>query len=158
MNKTSVTMNKDREILTERIFEAPRERIFDAMTNPELIPLWWGPRELSMVVDKMEVEVGGAWRFVNHNADGTENGFRGTYREISPPERIVQTFEWEGMPGHVVVETATLEDLGERTKLTIVSLFHTTEERDGMLKSEMELGVNQSYAALDRVLEQLKEG
>jgi uncharacterized protein YndB with AHSA1/START domain len=151
-NKTILTTPGDREIVTERIFEASRERVFDAMTNPELIPLWWGPREMAVIVDKMEVVVGGAWRFVNHNDDGTENGFRGTYREISPPERIVQTFEWEGMPGHVVIETATLEDLGVRTKLTIVSLFHTTEERDGMFNSGMERGVSESHSRLDELL------
>ena len=72
---------------------------------------------------------------------------------MTPPTRIVQTFEWDGMPGYVVVNTATFEDLGDgRTKVVTLSLFHTTEERDGMLKSGMEHGLNQSYAALDRLL------
>jgi uncharacterized protein YndB with AHSA1/START domain len=148
---TRVTTPTDREIRTERIFNAPRERVFAAMTDPELIPKWWGPREMDTVVDVMDVRPGGQWRFV-HTAPGQETAFRGTYREITPPERIVQTFEWEGMPGHVLVETATLEDLGDRTKLTTVSLFHTTEERDGMLASGMESGLSESHQRLDEVL------
>ena len=84
------------------------------------------------------------------------HGFEGRYREISPPERVVQTFEWDGMPGHVIVETMTLEDLGDgRTKLVNVSLFHTNQERDGMLNSGMEGGMNESYAALDKLLARL---
>ena len=66
----------------------------------------------------MDVRTGGSWRFVIRNPDGSETGFRGTYREVTPPERIVQTFEWEGMPGHVSVETAVFEDLGDRTRVT----------------------------------------
>jgi uncharacterized protein YndB with AHSA1/START domain len=89
---------------------------------------------------------------VLRNADGSETAFRGTYREVTPPERIVQTFEWEGMPGYVSVETATFEDLGDRTKVTTVSIFHATEERDGMLESGMERGLNETYARLDAVL------
>ena len=103
----------------------------------------------------MDVRPGGRWRFVGRDADGSENAFRGVYREVTPPERIVQTFEWEGMPGYVCVETATFEDLGDRTKVTTVSLFHTTEERDGMLGSGMESGLNETYARLDELLARL---
>jgi len=93
---------------------------------------------------------------VEHSPDGV-HGFEGRYREVTPPERIVQTFEWDGMPGYVAVETAVFEDLGDgRTRVVSTSLFHTTEERDGMLKSGMEGGLSQSYAALDRLLETLR--
>jgi uncharacterized protein YndB with AHSA1/START domain len=151
----TLTTPTDREIHVERVFDAPRDRVFAAFTDPELIPEWWGPRETTTVVDEMDVRPGGSWRFVMRNADGSEDGFRGTYREVTPPERIVQTFEWEGMPGHVSVETATFEDLGERTKVTTTSLFHTTEERDGMLESGMERGMNETYARLDELLARL---
>jgi uncharacterized protein YndB with AHSA1/START domain len=147
-----VTTPADREIRIERVFNAPRDRVFAVYTDPQLIPEWWGPRGTTAVVDRMEVRPGGSWRFVVRNQDGSEDGFRGTYREITPPERIVQTFEWEGMPGHVAVETATFEDLGDSTKVTTTSLFHTTEERDGMLASGMEQGMNETYARLDEVL------
>jgi len=91
-------------------------------------------------------------RFVIRNSDGSETGFRGVYREVAPPERLVQTFEWEGMPGHVSVDTATFEDLGERTKVVSDSIFHTTEERDGMIESGMEGGLNDTYDRLEEVL------
>ena len=154
----TITTPTDREIHIERVFEAPRDRVFAAFTDPELIPAWWGPRDTTTVVDQMDVRAGGSWRFVIRNVDGSETGFRGTYREVTPPERIVQTFEWEGMPGHVSVETATFEDLGDRTKVTTVSLFHTPEERDGMLGSGMEGGMNETYARLDELLARLASG
>jgi len=149
---TVLTTPSNREIVTERVFDAPRDRVWAAYTDPELIPQWWGPRDAAVTVDKMDVQPGGAWRFVHTDAEGNELGFRGTYREVTPPERIVQTFEWEGMPGHVIVETLTLEDLGGRTKVTGVSLFHTTEERDGMLASGMERGLTETHERLDELL------
>jgi uncharacterized protein YndB with AHSA1/START domain len=147
----------DRQIRIERVFDAPRERVWRALTEPELIAQWWG-RGRKVVVERMEVERGGHWRFVVHGMHGTEgvNGFEGRYREVVAPERLVWTFEWDGMPGHVAVETLELIDLGDgRTKLINTSLFHTTEERDGMLHSGMEAGINDSHAALDRLLETL---
>ena len=146
-----ITTPSEREIRIERIFNAPRERVWKALTNPELVAQWWG-RGNKLVIERMELKRGGHWRFVEHAPSG-QHGFEGRYREVTPPSRVVQTFEWDGMPGHVVIETMELEDLGDgRTKLVNVSLFHTTEERDGMLKSGMEQGLNQSYAALDKLL------
>lgn len=148
----TVTTPTDREVRIERVFDAPRERVFAAFTDPKLIPEWWGPRGRTTIVDEMDVRPGGAWRFRIDQADGAETAFRGTYREVAAPERIVQTFEWEGMPGHVAVETTTFEDLGGRTRLTSTSLFHTTEERDGMLSSGLERGTNEMYSRLDELL------
>ena len=147
-----VTTPSEREIHAERVFDAPRDRVFAAFSDRELIPEWFGPRGTTTVVDKMDFRAGGSWRFVSRNPDGSETAFRGTYREVSPPERIVQTFEWEGLPGHVSVESATFEDLGRRTRVTTTSLFHTPEERDGMLESGMEGGMNEAYARLDDLL------
>ena len=145
-----VTTPSDREIRTERIVNASRERVWRAFTDPGQVTQWWG-RGHKLVIEKMEVERGGHWRFVEHGPEGI-NGFEGRYREVSPMERVVQTFEWDGMPGHVIIETMVLEDLGERTRIVTTSLFHTTEERDGFLNSGMEQGMNESYAALDRLL------
>jgi uncharacterized protein YndB with AHSA1/START domain len=151
----SITTPSDREILIERVFDAPRDLVWRAFTEPDLVAKWWG-RGNKLVIERMEVERGGHWRFVEHSAEG-EHGFEGRFREVTPPERIVQTFEWDGMPGYVAVNTATFEDLGDgRTKVVTTSLFHTPEERDGMLASGMEGGLSQSYAALDRLLETLK--
>jgi uncharacterized protein YndB with AHSA1/START domain len=148
----TVTLPAEREIHVERIFEAPRERVFAAYTDPELIPQWWGPRETTTVVDELDATAGGRWRFVSRNPDGSETGFRGVFREVTPPERIVQTFEWEGMPGHVSVDTAVFEDLGDRTRVVSMSVFHAQEERDGMIDAGMERGMNESYARLDELL------
>jgi uncharacterized protein YndB with AHSA1/START domain len=143
----------DREVRIERIFNAPRDRVFALMTDPELIPQWWGPRSTSATVDCMDVRTGGRWRFSVIDSDGRETGFQGAYREVTPPERIVQTFEWEGMAGHVSVETATFEDLGDgRTRMVSVSVFHTGEERDGMLSSGMESGMQETYERFDELL------
>jgi uncharacterized protein YndB with AHSA1/START domain len=150
--KATVTTPTDREIHIERTFDAPRDRVFEAYTDPKLIPEWWGPHGTTTIVDQMDVKAGGSWRIVSRESDGSETAFRGTYREVSPPERIVQTFEWEGMPGHVSVETATFEDLGDRTKVVTTSLFHTPQERDGMLQSGMEKGMNETYDRLDALL------
>jgi uncharacterized protein YndB with AHSA1/START domain len=146
-----VTTPTDRTIRIERVVDAPREKVWRAISDPKLIAQWWG-RGNKLVVEKFEFEKGGHWRFVEHS-DGGQHGFEGRYREITPKERIVQTFEWDGMPGYVIVETMNLIDLGDgRTKFENVSLFHTTEERDGFLQSGMEGGMNESFAALDRVL------
>ena len=148
----TVTTPTDTEMHIERIFDAPRERVFAAYTDPELIPQWYGPRDTTTIVDKMDVEPGGSWRFVVRMPDGSETAFRGTFREIVPPERLVQTWEWEGMPGHVSVEIAELEDLGDgRTKFVGTTLFHTKEERDGMLES-MQGGIDETWERLDELL------
>jgi uncharacterized protein YndB with AHSA1/START domain len=147
---SKVTTPSDREIRTERIFNAPRDRVWQAFTDPAQVAQWWG-RGNKLVIERMEVERGGHWRFVEHGPEGI-SGFEGRYREVTPKDRISQTFEWDGMPGHVIVETVTFEDLGERTRIVTNSLFHTTEDRDGMLNSGMEQGMNESYAALDRLL------
>ncbi len=148
----TVTTPTEREIRIERVFDAARDRVFAAYTDPELIPEWWGPRGTTAVVEQMDLRRGGSWRFVIRNSDGSETAFHGTYREVTPPERIVQTFEWEGMPGQVSVETASFEVVGDRTKVTTTSIFHTSEERDGMLGSGMERGMNETYARLDELL------
>jgi uncharacterized protein YndB with AHSA1/START domain len=151
---SKVTTPTDREIRVERIFDAPRDRVWRAFTEPELVAQWWG-RGNELVVERLELERGGHWRFVEHGPDGV-HGFEGRFREVTPPERIEMTFEWDGMPGHVVIDTSTFEDLGDgRTKLVSTSLFFTTEERDGMLNMGMEQGMNESYAALDRLLARL---
>jgi len=155
MGLATLSTPADREIRIERIFNAPRERVWRAFTDPELLAQWWG-RGNRLDIERHEVERGGHWRFVEHGPEGV-SGFEGRYREVTPPERIVQTFEWDGMPGYVAINTATFEDLGDgRTRVVTTSLFHTTEERDGMLSSGMERGLSQSYAALDRLLAKLR--
>ena len=146
-----LTTPSDREIRIERIFNAPRDRVWRAYTEPEQIAQWWA-RGKQVVIERMEVRRGGHWRFVVQNPGGVQ-GFEGRYREVTPPERIVWTAEWDGMPGYVAVDTVTFEDLGDgRTRMVNTSLFFTKEDRDGCLQSPMEQGLNESYAALDTLL------
>jgi uncharacterized protein YndB with AHSA1/START domain len=151
---TKVTLPSDLEILITREFDAPREVVFKAMTDPDLIPRWWGPRGYTTTVDKMDVRPGGAWRFVTREPDGSESGFRGEYREIVSNERIVQTFEWEPMAGHISVETAEFTDHDGRTLLTNRTRFSSKEDRDGMIQSGMEKGLRETH---DRFAELLTE-
>jgi uncharacterized protein YndB with AHSA1/START domain len=148
----TLTTPTDRTIRVERIFDTTRDRVWRAFTEPELIAQWWG-RGNKLVIERMEVERGGHWRFVEHTPTGETHGFEGRYREVTPKDRISRTFEWDGMPGYTILETAEFTDLGDgRTRLVSTALFFSAEERDGMLNSGMEGGMAESYAALDRVL------
>ena len=154
--KAEIRKEGDREIHIERVFDAPRELVFKAFTDPDLIPQWWGPRDTETVVDEMDCRTGGDWRFVHRNSDGSETAFRGTFREVTGPERVAWTFEWDGMPGYVSVDITEFEDLGDQTRVRTRSLFHLPEERDGMLEAGMESGMQESYDRLDEVLERLR--
>ena len=155
---TKVTLPSDLEIHVTREFDGPRDVVFKAMTDPKLIPQWWGPRRDTITVDKMEVRPGGKWRFVATQPDGSTYAFRGEYREIIPGEKIVQTFEFEPMAGHISVETATLTDLpGGRTLFTTRSVFTSKEDRDGMVQSGMESGLRETYERFDELLASLKK-
>jgi uncharacterized protein YndB with AHSA1/START domain len=151
-NTMQVTTPSAREIVLTRVFDAPRALVFQMMTDPALIPHWWGPSDFTTIVEKMEVKPGGLWRYIQRGPDGYESAFRGVYREVTPPERLVYTFEWEGMPGHVLVETVVFEEVGDKTRVTDTSLFHTTEERDGMLQSGMETGARETWDRLAALL------
>ena len=149
--KTQFTTPSDREIRTERVFDAARDKVWRAYTEPDLLRQWWG-RGNQLVIERFEFERGGHWRFVEHSAEGV-HGFEGRFREITPKDCIVMTFEWDGMPAYVIVETMEFQDVGDgRTRIVTTSLFHTNEERDGMMAAGMEQGLNESYAALDRLL------
>jgi uncharacterized protein YndB with AHSA1/START domain len=154
---TTVTLPTDLEILITREFDAPRDLVFKAMTDPALIPQWWGPRAYTTRVDTMDVRPGGKWRFINGLPGGEEVGFRGEYREIVPPERIVQTFEWEGLPGHISVETAVFTEKDGRTLLTNRTLFASKEDRDGMIQSGMEKGLRETHDRFAELLADLKK-
>ncbi|MEV6277678.1 SRPBCC family protein [Nocardia sp. NPDC051832] len=146
-----VTTSGDRDCHVERVFDAPRERVWAAYSRVEQLAQWWG-RGHQLDIERWEFRKGGHWRFVEHS-DGQTHGFEGRFREITPEERIVQSFEWDGMPAHISIDTTTFVDLGDgRTKVVTDSIFHTQEERDGMLGSGMEAGMNESYLALDRLL------
>jgi uncharacterized protein YndB with AHSA1/START domain len=144
-----VTTPSDTEVRMTRLFDAPRELVFAAHSQAEHVKHWWG-RGNPLDVE-LDFRVGGTWRFVEH-ADGEQYAFRGEYREIVEPERIVQTFEFEGMPGHICVETLELTEQDGGTLVTSTTRFDSVEDRDGMVDSGMEQGAEQSYLALDKHL------
>lgn len=142
------------DVIITRIFDAPRDLVFRAYMDRNLKPQWWGPKRLTTTIDKMDVKPGGQWRFIQRDAAGNEYAFHGVYHEVRSPERIVDTFEFEGMPGHVALETCILEDIGGKTKMTGRSVYQTVEDRDGMLASGMEEGV---FETMDRLAELLSK-
>ncbi|MGB7994055.1 SRPBCC family protein [Methanoregula sp.] len=133
-----------KEIVISHVFDAPRERVFRTITDPHFIPLWWGPKRLTTTVDKMDVQPGGTWRFIQRDTEDNTYAFHGVYREIVPPERLVSTFEYEGMPGHELIETVTLEDQNGRTLITDTVLFKSVGDRENTLQSGMESGAIES--------------
>lgn len=148
-NTLIVTPIGDREILGTRRFNAPRELVFEAHTSCEHMARWWGPARFEVAECHIDFRPGGAWQIVQRGPDGEEHTFRGAYREIVPPERIVWTFEWMGMPGHIAVETITLEEEGGVTTLTVRSVAGTPEDRDGALASGMEAGWAETWDRLE---------
>jgi uncharacterized protein YndB with AHSA1/START domain len=155
-HKLMVTTPSDREIVTTRVFDAPRELVFEAHSSCEHMSHWWGPRRYEISSCEMDFRPGGSWRIVHRGAEGEIPAFRGAFKELVPPERIVWTFEWEGMPGHVSVDTLTLEEHVGKTTVTGRSVFDTVEDRDGMLQSGMEEGAAETYDRLDEYLETLR--
>ena len=145
------------EILITRELDAPRELVFQAFTDPTLYVQWLGPKRFTMTLETFEPESGGRWRYIHTDQNGNAYAFHGVFHEVLAPELIIDTFEFEGLPekGHVSLETLKLEELpGERTKLTIQAVYRSVADRDGMLQSGMEEGVNESY---DRLAELLKK-
>lgn len=143
------------DIVFKRTFDAPREIVFRALTDPNLIPNWWGPRKYETIVDVQESKAGGRWRYLNRNNEsGEEFGFHGVYHEVTP-ERVVQTNEFEGYPGSVALETATLEERDGKTYFTAVSLAPSVEVRDAMVASGMEAGARETYDRLAEVIKTL---
>lgn len=161
MTKTDIIAEPEKqEIVITRIFDARRELVFKAFTDPKLYIQWLGPRELTMILEKFEPKSGGFWRYIQKDKDGNEYAFHGVNHDVTAPERIIGTFEFEGLPekGHVILETARFEELpGNRTKLINQSVFQSVTDRDGMLQSGMERGVNDSYDRLDELLEKMKK-
>jgi len=154
-SKLTVT-TPDREIVMTRVFDAPRDLVFEAHSSCEHLSHWWGPRKYEVTSCEVDFRPGGRWRIVHRGPDGDEIAFFGEYREIVRPERIVWTFGFEGMPGEPGPETMTLEEHDGKTTLTASAVFNTVEERDGVLESGMESGAAETYDRLDEYLEFLK--
>ncbi|HKT84289.1 MAG TPA: SRPBCC family protein [Solirubrobacterales bacterium] len=152
---TTITTPSETEIRIERVFDAPRELVWEAYTDPELLCGWLGPHRLQMTVQEMDVRSGGAYRYTHSDGDGSYFFF-GEFLEVEPPRLLVQTFNFEGNADDESVDRVEFEEIApDRTRLVITGNFKSVEARDGMLRSGMEKGVNEGYEALDRLLVQL---
>jgi len=160
MNETNVTVEPGKqELFITHELDAPRALVFKAFTDPEIYGKWIGPRDLETRITKFEPVDGGSWRYIQKDADGNEFAFHGVNHEVSSPERIIGTFEFEGLPekGHVILQTVKFEELeGNRTKIISQSVFQSVEDRDGMIMTGMERGVNESYQRLDEILAEIQ--
>lgn len=156
-NQTQIVAEKGKqEIFIYREFDASRELLFRAFNEPGLLVQWMGPNNMKMEIEKLDSRTGGAYRFFHRDDKGNKYGFNGVIHEVAAPERMIRTFEFEGLPekGHVSLEFLSLETLpGERTKLTIQSVFRSVADRDGMVMSGMERGMNEGFARLDALLQ-----
>ena len=155
-NKLEVSTPSDTEIRMTRTFDAPRDLVFEAHSSAEHIKNWWGPRKYEVVSAEYDFRPGGKWRILHRGPEGDEHGFRGEFKEIVPPERIVWTFEYEGAPGQIAVETMTLEEHDGKTTLTVMSDAGSKEARDGVLESGMQEGAAETYDRLDDYLATLR--
>lgn len=159
MAKTQITAEPGiPQIIMTCEFGAPRDLVFRAYTDPELLQQWLGPRDLTMTVIQNDIRDGGQWRFVHTDAAGHEHGFHGVFHGTPSPDGIVRTFEYEGAPGHVSMETLTLSDRDGRTLVRTVSSFQAVEDRDAMIASGMERGVHDSDERLTELLARLQAG
>jgi uncharacterized protein YndB with AHSA1/START domain len=153
MAETEIIIEPGRQdIVFRHVFDAPREVVWKALTDPSLIPNWYGPRIYEAIVDEMDVRPGGRWRFINRNAEGQEFGFHGVYHDVQAPERIVQTNEFEGVPGHVGLETGTLTEKDGKTTFESIALFQSVEDRDMNVAHGMEGGARETYQRLEEVI------
>jgi uncharacterized protein YndB with AHSA1/START domain len=139
-----------------REFDAPREMVFEAHSDPKLLAQWLGPDSREIKIEHYDSRSGGSYRYSVCNDKGKViASFNGAIHEVTAPERIIQTFEFEGLPerGHVTLDTTLFEELpGNRTKLTIHSVCRSVADRDAMMESGMEQGINEGYRKLDELL------
>jgi uncharacterized protein YndB with AHSA1/START domain len=157
MSKTQITAEPGMpQIIMTREFDAPADLVFRAYTDPDLLVQWLGPRDLTMTIDRYEARDGGTWRYLHQDAQGNQYGFHGVFHGSPSPDGIVQTFEFEGAPGHVQLDTTTLEQRDGRTLMRTVSSFQSAEDRDAMIVAGMERGVQDSGERLDELLARLQ--
>lgn len=140
-----------------REFDAPRDLVFKAYTDPELLVQWLGPRKYKMTVESWDVRDGGKWRYVNTDDDGNAWGFHGVFHGDQTPDGMLQTFEFEGSPGNVSLESLVFEDEDGKTVIRNHSVYQSVQARDAMIASGMEGGVNEGFDRLDELISKLRE-
>lgn len=153
MPETTITAEPGNSLITiTREFDAPRELVFRAHVDPDLLVQWLGPRELTMTIDHYEARDGGTYRYIHRNAQGDEYGFRGVFHGDPTPDGLVQTFEFDGAPGHVSLNLITFTQHGDRTELRTVASFTSVADRDAILDADMSRGVRDGHDRLEELL------
>ncbi len=156
MSETAILAEPAKQdVVITRELNAPRELVFRAYTEPDLVARWWGPRYLTNDVERHDARSGGSWRIVQRAPDGAEHGFHGVFHSVEGPSRIIRTFEYEGAPGHVVLESVAFEEVDGKTRVTTQSVFQSMGDRDAMLGSGMESGVREGFERLEELLAEL---
>lgn len=156
MSETKIQAPADVPFIdVSREFDAPRDLVFRAFTDPELLVQWLGPQRYEMIIDIYDVRAGGSWRYLHRDADGNEYGFHGVFHGDPSPDGITQTFEFEGAPGHVSLDQLSLEEADGRTTVRTHSVHQSLEARNAMVESGMAEGMNEGFDRLDVLLERL---
>jgi uncharacterized protein YndB with AHSA1/START domain len=153
MKNTTFKIEREKlEITMSRVFDAPRELLYNVFTDPKHKTIWWRCNTVTNIAIQMDVRKGGSWRIIQKSGDGKEFAFHGEYIEVIPREKIANTSEFEGMPGHIITETTTFEEQEGKTKLTITSSFQNIEDLEGMIKAGMESGSTESMEHIEELL------
>lgn len=154
MNRVEFKVDRENlEVVQTQELDAPRETVWKMMTDPDLIPQWWGPAVLKTTVEKMDVREGGSWRYIQRAPEGEEHIFSGEYRVVRPPEHVEQSMAYENVPGDVMQETMTLEELpGGKTRVVIRSRFESAEALDAAVDSGMEAGATESMERFEELV------
>lgn len=154
--KYTMEYPSDTTLKVTKWFDGPIDLVFKIHTDRELIPQWWGPKEYSTIIDKLDFVVGGEWRFVQKDQNGNEYAFHGEFKEIEAPNRFVQTFIWEGLPDKVITSEYIFEEKDGKTLYTSIDHYETKEDREGMIQSGMESGMSDGFDKADALLATLK--
>jgi uncharacterized protein YndB with AHSA1/START domain len=156
MNKLNVYAEPGKqEIVITREFNAPRDRVFRAHTDPALVAKWWGPASMHVAIESLDARPGGLWRYIHRSDDGAEYIHFGVFHEVSAPERLIYTYELAGMGGGPGIVTLTLEERDGKTAITETSLYPSVEVRDAVVQSGMEGGAAESYDRMEELLNTL---
>jgi len=153
----SMARTSDKQHTITCLYEAAPQFVFGVITDPILIPEWWGSAAMTTTVEQLDLRPGGSWRFIQRHPAGTQYTFHGTYQEVIPAEQLVYTFEFEGMPGHILFETVTFTPQGRKTLLTDITTFHSAEDLDAVLVAGMEAGMQESMQRFAALLVRLKQ-
>jgi uncharacterized protein YndB with AHSA1/START domain len=156
MARTQITAEPEvPQLVVTSEFAAPPDLLFRAYTDPELLVWWLEPRGLTVTVDHLDPRHGGTWRYIGSDAGGGKYSFRGVFHGTPSPDGIVRTLEFDGMPGHVCLETVTFAERGDTTTVTQATVYQSAQDRDRVLRYDLAEDIHESVERLEQLLAQL---